>query len=181
MGTVMHPLQCVAASIAFMLWLAVDANSAQAAEPLEYSVKAAYLAKFPFYVDWPPLAFSSPTSPIVLCVVGEDPFGPLLEEATHDQQSQGRPLVVRRIKTLSRDSGCHVAYVGADSVRFDLLKGSPVLVVTDTQGGNGVINFVLRDNRVRFTVDDDTAAQHGLGISSKLLNVALAVKPRGPR
>jgi hypothetical protein len=44
-----------------------------------------------------------------------------------------------------------------------------------------MINFVLRDNRVRFTVDDDLAAQFGLGISSKLLNVALAVKPRGAR
>lgn len=181
MGTVMHPFQRVAASVAFTLWFAVDATPAQAAEPLEYSVKAAYLAKFPFYVDWPPPAFASPTSPIVLCVVGEDPFGSLLDEAVNGQQSQGRPLVVRRIKTLSRDSGCHVAYVGSDSVRVDLLKGSSVLVVTDTQGGNGVINFVLRDNRVRFTVDDDTASQHGLGISSKLLSVALAVKPRGPR
>jgi len=181
MGTVMHPLQCMVASIAFMLWFAVNAEAAQVDDPLEYSLKAAYLAKFPFYVEWPPLAFASPTSPIVLCVVGEDPFGPLLDEAVNGQQSQGRALVVRRIRTLSRDAGCHLAYVGGDSARVEVLKGSPVLVVTDTQGGNGMINFVLRDNRVRFTVDDDLAAQHGLGISSKLLNVAMAVKTRGPR
>ena len=41
------------------------------------------------------------------------------------------------------------------------------------------MNFVVSDNRVRFIVDDEAAAEGGLAISSKLLNVALSVKPRG--
>lgn len=181
----MRLLQDIAAalSVAWMLVLPIASASpsARAAEPLEYSVKAAYLAKFAFYVDWPPTAFSSPTAPIVLCVVGDDPFGNLLDEAVAGQAAQGRALTVKRIKTLTPDSACHIAYVGGSSSHIDSLKGSSVLLVTDIQGGNGIINFVLRDNRVRFTVDDDSAAQHGLSISSKLLNVALAVKPRGAR
>ena len=52
-------------------------------------------------------------------------------------------------------------------------------MVTDGANAPGMINFVLKDNRVRFIVDDDAAAQSGLTISSKLLSVALAVKPRG--
>lgn len=160
-------------------WLLVSVV-VEAAEPLEYSVKAAYLAKFAIYVDWPPASFAAPNSPIVLCVVGEDPFGNLLDEAASAQTVQGRSLVVKRLKTLGRDSGCHIAYFASEP-KLESLKGFPVLVVTDAQGGGGIINFVLRDNRVRFTVDDEIAAQHGLGISSKLLNVALAVKPRGAR
>lgn len=160
------------------LWLLFSLAAANAAEPLEYSVKAAYLAKFAIYVDWPPASFSAPGAPITLCVVGEDPFGNLLDEAVAGQTVQGRSLVVKRLKTMSRESGCHVAYYAGEP-KMESLKGIPVLVVTDAQGGAGIINFVLRDNRVRFTVDDETAAQHGLGISSKLLNVALAVKPRG--
>lgn len=179
MDTVMRPVQRFAAGLLLVVEMIAAAQSARAAEPIEYSVKAAYLAKFAFYVDWPPDAFASPASPIVLCVVGEDPFGHLLDEAVTGQAVQGRTLAVKRIKTLARESGCHIAYVGSESVRVELTKGLPVLVVTDTQGGNGMINFVLRDNRVRFTVDDDTAAQNGLAISSKLLSVALAVKPRG--
>lgn len=176
----MHALirRCLQAGLA--LGLGVAACGASAAEPIEYSVKAAYLAKFAFYIDWPPAAFASPTAPIVLCVVGEDPFGTLLDEAVTGQVVQGRSLAVKRLKTLARDSGCHIAYVNGE-VKLDALKGSSVLIVTDAQGGNGIINFVLRDNRVRFTVDDETASQLGLGISSKLLNVALAVKPRGAR
>jgi hypothetical protein len=54
--------------------------------------------------------------------------------------------------------------------------------VTDAlPSGTGMINFVIKDNRVRFTVDDEAAAQNGLAISSKLLGVALAVKPRGTK
>jgi hypothetical protein len=181
MDTVMRSVERLAAGLCLVVALAAAAAPARAAEPIEYSVKAAYLAKFAFYIDWPPAAFTGATSPIVLCVVGDDPFGNVLDEAVTGQTVQGRALAVKRIKTLTRESGCHIAYVNGESTRIDLVKGSPVLVVTDTQGGNGMINFVLRDNRVRFTVDDDTAAQHGLAISSKLLSVALAVKPRGTR
>jgi len=177
----MKPMRTLTAALCLTLTVACISTGAQAAEPLEYSVKAAYLAKFAFYVDWPPPAFSSPNSPVILCVVGEDPFGSLLDEAVAGQQVQGRALAVKRIKTLTRESGCHIAYLGGEGARVESLKGASTLVVTDTQGGNGVINFVLRDNRVRFTVDDETASQQGLSISSKLLSVALAVKPRGQR
>jgi len=161
--------------------LAALAGAAVAAEPLEYAVKAAYLVKFPFYVDWPPTAFATPTAPLNLCVIGEDPFGSLLDDAAAGQQVQGHPLAVRRMKNAMRDAGCHIVYLGAD-VRPDAMRGNGSLLVTDASAsGSGVINFVVKDNRVRFTVDDELAAQNGLAISSKLLNVALSVKPRGSR
>lgn len=159
------------------VWLMM-AGPAHAAEPLEYAVKAAYLAKFPAYVEWPSEAFATPTSPVVVCVVGDDPFGPLLDEALATQQVQGRPMVARRMRAVARDSGCHIVFFGG-SARDEGLRSA--LVVTDSPSGGGVINFVLRDKRVRFTVDDEAAAQNGLAISSKLLSVALSVKPRGQR
>ena len=161
--------------------LMASAGVAAVAEPIEYAVKAAYLVKFPFYVEWPPTAFSSPTAPLTLCVVGDDPFGSLLDEAAAGQQVQGRPLALKRMKSFSREAGCHVVYLGAD-VKADSLRNSAALVVTDAlPSGTGMINFVIKDNRVRFTVDDEAAAQNGLAISSKLLGVALAVKPRGTK
>ena len=93
---------------------------------------------------------------------------------------QGRPIAVRRLKSAARDAGCHIAYVGSDA-RSENLKGAAVLVVSDAPNGSGVINFVLRDNKVRFTVDDEAAFQNGLAISSKLLSVALSVRARGAR
>jgi hypothetical protein len=156
------------------------------AEPLEYAVKAAYLSKFGLYVEWPGKVFSSPNSPMNLCVVGEDPFGTLLDEAVSNQRIGGRAIIVRRLKTMARDSGCHIVFIGnAEAQRniqtVELLYGSSVLTVTDTgrQGAvTGMINFVIKDNRVRFDIDEEAAAQSGLTISSKLLSLALNVKPR---
>jgi hypothetical protein len=181
MHPVKHAVKRFGVKAVLGLGLGAMALAASAAtEPLESSVKAAYLAKFAFYVDWPPAAFGAPNAPVVLCIVSDDAFGALVEEAATGQLVQGRAIAVKRLKAVTRESGCHIAYVGTEA-KLDAVKGSPVLIVTDGQGGNGMINFVLRDNRVRFTVDDDLAAQFGLGISSKLLNVALAVKPRGAR
>jgi len=180
----MPRLKALAAALAL---LAAGAAHAAAGEPLEYAVKAAYLSKFGFYVEWPKSAFNGPASPINLCVIGDDPFNNLLDEAVAGQQVEGRSIVVRRLKAVARDAGCHIAYVGGDArapAVVDALRGTPTLVVTDGHGGGsatGVIHFVLKDNRVRFTIDDEIAAQNGLAISSKLLSLALNVKPRGGR
>jgi YfiR/HmsC-like len=42
----------------------------------------------------------------------------------------------------------------------------------------GVVNFVLRDNRVRFEIDENAASEDGLTISSKLLQLAVRVRPQ---
>jgi len=161
------------AGLAFVCTVA----AAQVAPPSEYDVKAAYLVKFPSYVEWPSSAFAASNSPLVLCIVGADPFGPPLDEAAAGQQVQGHPLLVRRLKTIGRDSGCHIAFVGIEP-RSEALAGSGVLVVSDTPAGGGIISFVVQGNRVRFHVDDQAAALNNLVISSKLLSVALSVKPR---
>ncbi|HSW06794.1 YfiR family protein [Aquabacterium sp.] len=180
-------LSCRAAAWPLVLGLlAWPAVAPVAAEPLEFAVKATYLTKFAFYVDWPGAAGPSPT--ITLCIVGDDPFGSLIDDAVAAHQGAGRTLVLRRLKTLARDAGCQIVYLGAEAraaaaAAADSLRGSPVLVVSDARhpGSPGIIHFVIQDNRVRFTIDDDAAAQNGLSISAKLLTLALSVKPRGGR
>ena len=156
------------------------------ADSLEYAVKAAFLSKFGLYVQWPDRAFSSPSSAVNLCIVGENPFGTMLDEAVNGQRIGGRTIVIKRLKAITRDSGCHIVYLGnAEAQRtgqtIEMLRGSSVLTVTDTHdpgAAAGIINFVIKDNRVRFDIDEEAAAQNGLTISSKLLGLALNVKPR---
>lgn len=151
---------------------------------LEYPIKAAYLYKFGNYVEWPKPAFSSAGSPLNLCVVGDDPFGPLLDSAVEGQRIEGRAIALRRLKSVGRDSGCHILYLGvADPQRagqvLETVRGESVLIVSDAgSGAPGMIQFVLRDNRVRFNIDDDMARSSGLTISSKLLSLAVTVKSR---
>lgn len=166
---------------AFSLAAGVAAARGQS---LEYPVKAAYLPKFAPFVDWPQRAFAAPDSAFVICVLGPDPFGPLLDRAAAGQKVGERPVVVRRIAAASRD--CHVLYLAqqdAQQVRDALkaVQGAPVLTVTDgarQQSAHGVVHFTIKDNRVRFAIDDQAAADNGLTISSKLMSLAVSVKRR---
>jgi len=175
-------------ALCFALW--PGWVSAAETELLEHDVKAAYLYKFGLFVEWPSTAFASPASPLNLCVVGEGPIGPILDATAGKQRVNEREVIVRRLKTVGRESGCHILYIQDTDAQLSgqivaALRGSSVLTVTDTRAasgaGRGIINFVLKDNRMRFDIDDEAAAQNGLTISSKLLSLALSVKLRQAR
>jgi len=167
--------RALARSALLLLALAPPTACAADGETLEYAVKGAYLYKFGLYIEWPAGAFAAPASPLVLCLVGDDPFGAALDAAVSSEHVDSHPLQLRRLKSLTREAGCHVAYLGGAEAPREPLRG--VLTVSEARGG-GVISFALKDNRVRFNVDDEAAARNGLQISSKLLNMALSVKPR---
>lgn len=168
---------------ALMLLLGAETRADAA---LEYSVKATFLYKFAGYVQWPAGAFASPAAPLVVCVVGNDPFGVTLDKAVAGQRFEGHPIQVLRTEGREPEGPCHIAYLGGDSVQrvnqaAHQLRQRGALTVSDLPGSDASINFVLAENRVRFEIDQAAAAQAGLGISSKLLNLAIAVKGRPPR
>ncbi len=161
---------------------------AGAAQPgsLEYAVKANYLYKFAPFVDWPARTFEAANSPFVVCVAGQDPFGETLDLAVRGQTVAGRPVEVRRLQSVSANSGCQVLYIGrlhgqtpADALA--LVRGAPVLTVTDQNQGSsgGAVEFVLRDGRVRFALDAARAQAGGLTLSSKLQALAVPLKGGG--
>ncbi len=156
---------------------------AHAQSASEAAVKAAFLAKFGAYIDWPAGA-----GPVTLCSVGRDVFGAALDQAIAGQQIGGRPLQLRRLDTIARGSGCDIAYLTGSArqsvpAALAVLGSAPVLTVTDGRWSNvrGMIHFQIASNRVRFHIDDRAAAANGLAISSKLLSLALSVRQRQGR
>lgn len=174
-----------AAAVAVQAILAMWSGPADAQEgSLEAAIKATYLAKFEPFVDWPPNTFPAPASPVVICAIGNDTLGQLLDRAADGQHIGERPIVVRRLERTDGETGCHILYVAGDeravAEALGAVRGAPVLTVTDQSAGpKGIINFVIRDNRVRFEVDEAKAARDGLKISSKLLSLAVAITPPG--
>jgi hypothetical protein len=166
-------------SLSLLIALALMAAPAAAQSRLEYSVKANYLVRFAAFVDWPPRVFAGPQSPVVICIVGRDPFAGSLDTAARAQTAHGRPLAVRRPSTAAT-AGCHIVYVGQDGgAALTAAANQPgLLVVTDSAAApeRGAIHFVLSDGRVRFHIDQQAAARNGLSISSRLLNLALSVR-----
>lgn len=161
---------------------AVAAACAVQAQTLEYPIKAQFLYKFTPFIEWPPGAFDQPASPVVLCVVGRDPFGGALDRAITGRRMGPRPFVVLRLARIEPSSGCHLAYIsgGEDQppdTAVQTLRGSPVVTVTDeaaSPGARGMIHFVIRNQRVRFIIDAGAAGRAGLKVSSKLLALGAA-------
>lgn len=167
--------------IAAVGWsLALLAAPAFAQSSLEYSVKANYLVRFAAFVDWPAGAFAAPQSPVVICVLGRDPFGGVLDRAAAAQTAHGRALAVRRPTTVEAAGACHIYYVGQGGAQIaaalERLPGR--LSVTDAvvASRRGMIHFVVADARVRFHIDQAAAVRARLTLGSRLLNLALSVR-----
>lgn len=164
-----------------LLWsLPVHAGAAPSAHQtsLEYSVKANYLVRFAAFIEWPARAFADARAPVVLCVVGRDPFNGALDRAARAQTAYGRTLVVRRPGTAEAAASCHILYVGSGGGSLVPVGDRSILRVTDgaVSADRGTIHFVVSDDRVRFHIDLQAASRSGLSISSRLLNLALSVR-----
>lgn len=150
---------------------------------LEYQVKAAYLLNFTRYVEWPARAFDRPGDPVTICVLGQDPFGSVLDATLLGRTAQGRPASVRRISTVGESEGCHLVFISRETWRTqpDLprkLRSFGMLTVGESdefaQRG-GVIAFVIQNEAVRFVVNAEARDRAGLRISSRMLSLAAAV------
>lgn len=149
----------------------------------EYDVKAAYLFNFAKFVEWPESAFPEADAPLRLCVFGFDPFGDALAGLAGKSVHERR-LVIERVRQPERTETCHVLFVARrESHRaatlFRQLTDSTVLTVTESESPEeprGIINLVMRDNRILFQIAPGAAERRALRISSRLLQLAEVVE-----
>jgi hypothetical protein len=161
--------------------IALAAGTPAAAQPTDIEVKAEFLPRFARYVTWPGAAMPRASEPFVLCILGADPFGGLVDKAARGQTVGGRRIVVKRLSAASGADACHLAFVAGSATRTtaQMLAGigrKPVLTVTDDGGQRGIIHFSVAGGRVRFFIDQAAASERGLTISSRLLALAIGVK-----
>ena len=162
----------------------VAAPNAHAQDALpEYQVKAAYLFNFLKFVEYPNESFIDPLAPIVIGVIGDDPFGNALPQVVIGKTVQGRDLVIHVYRIGEDLRGAHILFISASERKrlpmiLSSLRGSSVLTVADTEGfleAGGMIQFLSENDRVRFAINVDATSRAKLKMSSKLLSLARAV------
>lgn len=154
------------------------------ADPL--AVEAAFIRNFTHYVTWPDNAFSDEQTPWKICVLGQDPFGDVLERTFEGRIEQGRPYSILRADDPAELDRCQIVYVAyqAGSWRraaLERLKQQPVLTVSNAPSflqEGGMIRFEVNDF-VQLSVNLDSARQASLAIQTKVLEVAKAVIENG--
>jgi hypothetical protein len=155
--------------------------------PSDYRVKATYVLNFLRFIQWPDDAFSDLKAPVVIGIVGEDPFGNQLPQVILGKTVQGRNLVIRRYKAGEDLRGSHFLFI-SESEKKRLpqilagLRGSSVLTVAEMDRfieAGGVIQFTFENSHIRFAVNVGAADRARLKVSSKLLSVAQYVEANG--
>jgi hypothetical protein len=151
-----------------------------------YRVKAAFLVNFVRFTEWPADALGPPGAPIVIGVLGLNPFGDDLVNAVRDRTLHDRPVRVINIATREEFESCHVIFVTADDhLRWDplllALRDRPVLTVGEEPHfarDLGLVGFFLEGERVRFEVNLQATERAGLRMSSRMLTLARIVGRR---
>jgi hypothetical protein len=163
----------------------------------EYQVKAAFLYNFIMFVDWPQGKITDSNEPLVISIIGKDPFEGAFEPIK-DKLVNGREVVIKRFEGLEELKKSetklnravedirkgHLLFICRSEEKVvsqivNLVKDSNVLTVGDMpkflETGGGIINFVMEEEKVRFEINAVTASQAGLQIRSQLLRLAKRV------
>jgi hypothetical protein len=167
LGTVVTPGACAVASA-----------------PTEYEVKAALLYNFAKFVSWPDSAFEDARAPFIIGVLGDDPFGDILERTVNDRRVGERPFVIRRWTRVEDARPCHILFVSASEQKrvprlIQGIAGANIFTVGDVEGfaeRGGIADFEMDGKRVRIEINPKSADRAKLHISSKLLALARIVK-----
>src|SRR5262249_42216003 len=62
----------------------------------EYEVKAAHLLSFAKFTEWPSGAFADSEAPMAIGILGDDPFGAMLDDTVRNEVVRGHRLQVKR-------------------------------------------------------------------------------------
>lgn len=162
--------------------ICVPAHPGAQAAASEYRLKAAFVYRFPQFVEWPAAAIQDART-LDLCVLQPNAFGSDLQDLVSGESLAGRSLRVRVIAGVDTLPGCHLVFIGARSEAaaavLKAVASRPVLTVGETDRfleDGGIILLKIVERRVRFEVNATNAEKAGLRISAQLLGLAAAVR-----
>ena len=160
-------------------------GQAQTPPPTEQQIKAAFIFNFAKFVEWPSSVFSNASTPLVIGVLGENPFGTVLEQTVRNKAINDRTLEVKEFHHQAEVTNCHILFISTSEKKrlpeiLTALRREGVLTVSEMDGfieAGGMINFVKESNKIRFQINEPAAKKSKLKVSSKLLSLAVPLAP----
>ncbi len=171
-------------TLAFVLLLSLVGGPDVRAQDVarEDQIKAAFIFRFAYYVEWPAPADARRT--LEYCLSSPNRLSATLRELVAGEEVAGRRLIVRDLTPTTPVANCDVLFLHGDGLRavLDRVRSRPVLTVSDTPGfldDGGIIQLVRTDNRLGFNISLPAAERAGLRLSSHLLRLAGTLRGGG--
>ncbi len=178
---------CLIAMVAVCIMASIALNAyAKPPSPSEYQLKAVFLYNFVRFgfIEWPAESFADADAPIIIGILGKDPFGATINRIIKGKTIKGRKLVIKRFKKIEDVKTCHILFISSSEEKHLVkivkhLKNSSVLTVGEVKQfaqRGGIINFVIKEKKLHLEINVDAAERAKLKISSKLLELAEIVR-----
>jgi len=142
--------------------------------------KATYILNFAKYTEWP-AAYKQ--GDFVIGVVGDDDLALNLETAAKTKKVNSQTLIVKRFKSVSEVTKCHLLYVAGSTAGevepyINKAKEYNCLTVTEGKGfieRTSAINFVVVGAAMKYEMNKSLFKQQDLIVSNTLENLATKV------
>ncbi len=144
--------------------------------------KAVFTINFIRYIGWPEAAKQGD---FVIGVIKNKEVSDWLRSLSKGKKFGYQNVVIKEFKSPAEVTYCQVIYIPANvnlsknaSTIIDNLGDKNTLVVTEKEGATkfgSMINFVVRNNKLKFEIHKANASKNGLQISSKLGTMASAI------
>lgn len=143
--------------------------------------KAVFSLNFIRYIGWPDAAREGD---FVIGVLGDRDIARRIEDQSAGKKFGFQNVVVKQFRSADEVADCQVLYVSssanfsrhADAIKQKIGKNS--LIITESEGATkkgSMINFVIRDEVLKFEIHKQNAGNSGLQISSRLENMSSAI------
>jgi hypothetical protein len=178
----LHSTRRFASIVTLLVGLALisGAGEAMGRSNKELKLKAGFVINFVKLTTWPATRFESKRAPVSICVVNASDFEAHMRFLTIGKKVRGRSLEIRQLSRADSLRGCHILYLGelpSEEV-VKIVRGLPanagVFTVGEQEGvasQGGVVNFIRKENRLRFQINHYAAKRQGLEIDPMLLSL----------
>jgi hypothetical protein len=151
--------------------------------PQEYQLKLAFMVNFARFISWPEESFTPAQPQLTLCVLGKNPFGNSLS-GVEGKKVGDHILTVKQLETLGKEQQCHLLFVSQSEAASlanleSALGRRPVVTVSDIPAfavAGGSIEFVVKDEKLSFIINNSAMKDRGVQAGSALLNLAAAIR-----
>lgn len=155
---------------------------AQPPSTSEYQLKAVFLFNFTHYVTWPPTVLPLDDSPMVIGILGDNPFQSYLEQVVKGEKVNSHPLIVRHFNSIDEVNTCHILFINGKNIQpseLEELQKRNILTVSDQDNFlkyGGIIRFDNDNGKIEMAINLQAARAADLVISSKLLRLVRIYK-----
>lgn len=147
----------------------------------ERKLQAVFIGRLASYIEWPVQQRES----FVITLLGDNPFGSLLDHLYRDKSIHGKPIVLRyahRLEEVPPDTDILFLTLARSAERqaaIEYAKAHHILTVGSTKGfaeSGGIIQLDFVEQRARIKINHDAAMHAGLRIGAPLLSIATVLR-----